>query len=340
MTLAPVFLSLHRTEQPGPARPRLPGSGVVSTYEDKMAKQSKNSAVAIQNLLDEKREIERWLRRLGMASDKTPEHVKSKVQKDYGRRLEAVLEELQGYRAELDASLRAQRDIRDGLHQQEADAEESLAEAELRHTVGEYDEDKWSTIRTEIQESLERIREDLSVALKEISSLEEVLDAIDTPTGSDVEGPGDAAGADVSDEGELEVVEELEGIPELEEEAAGVTADESTKRGDDQTGAFDEMAFLKSVISGDKSAESLTSSGSRPALEKKDSGERHAAGRKVVSSGERPKVGAEGVGPAERREHGPAKGSTTKTVKCGECGTLNLPTEWYCENCGAELTAL
>jgi len=27
-------------------------------------------------------------------------------------------------------------------------------------------------------------------------------------------------------------------------------------------------------------------------------------------------------------------------VKCADCGTLNLPTEWYCENCGAELTAL
>jgi hypothetical protein len=25
-----------------------------------------------------------------------------------------------------------------------------------------------------------------------------------------------------------------------------------------------------------------------------------------------------------------------KTLKCGECGTLNRPTEWYCERCGAE----
>lgn len=29
-----------------------------------------------------------------------------------------------------------------------------------------------------------------------------------------------------------------------------------------------------------------------------------------------------------------------KTLKCGECGTLNRPTEWYCERCGAELAAL
>jgi hypothetical protein len=29
-----------------------------------------------------------------------------------------------------------------------------------------------------------------------------------------------------------------------------------------------------------------------------------------------------------------------KTLKCRACGTLNLPTEWYCEQCGAELAAV
>jgi len=28
---------------------------------------------------------------------------------------------------------------------------------------------------------------------------------------------------------------------------------------------------------------------------------------------------------------------TTKTLVCTECGTKNLPSEWYCEKCGAEL---
>ncbi len=35
-----------------------------------------------------------------------------------------------------------------------------------------------------------------------------------------------------------------------------------------------------------------------------------------------------------------ASQSSAKTLKCGECGTLNRPTEWYCEQCGAELAAL
>ncbi len=29
-----------------------------------------------------------------------------------------------------------------------------------------------------------------------------------------------------------------------------------------------------------------------------------------------------------------------KTLNCDECETLNRPTEWYCESCGAELAAL
>ena len=313
----------------------------MSINEAEMAKRSKNSTVAIQNLLDEKSEIERWLRRLDMAGDRTPDHVRGKVQTDYARRLEAVLEELQGYRAELDASLRKQRDLRDRLQQQESDAEESLAEAELRHTVGEYDEDKWSTIQSEILESLEKIREDLSTAQKEIAGLEEVLDAIDSPSESGAEEQDEEeADEEMTDQGELEV-QELDGIPELEEvESGAATQGEASEKKDDPTGSFDEMAFLKSVISGDRSAESLSTTGPRQGIGKKDSGERQGMRQKTASSGERPQVGAEGVRSADRKESGPAKGSTTKTVKCAECGTLNLPTEWYCENCGAELTAL
>lgn len=34
------------------------------------------------------------------------------------------------------------------------------------------------------------------------------------------------------------------------------------------------------------------------------------------------------------------KGETAqKTLRCTECGSMNLPTEWYCERCGGELAA-
>lgn len=36
---------------------------------------------------------------------------------------------------------------------------------------------------------------------------------------------------------------------------------------------------------------------------------------------------------------GPASGEQQKTLRCTECGTMNFPTEWYCERCGGELAA-
>jgi len=36
----------------------------------------------------------------------------------------------------------------------------------------------------------------------------------------------------------------------------------------------------------------------------------------------------------------PRSSEAVKSLKCAECGTLNFPTEWYCERCGGELAAL
>jgi hypothetical protein len=35
----------------------------------------------------------------------------------------------------------------------------------------------------------------------------------------------------------------------------------------------------------------------------------------------------------------PRTSEAVKSLKCQECGTLNFPTEWYCERCGGELAA-
>ena len=35
----------------------------------------------------------------------------------------------------------------------------------------------------------------------------------------------------------------------------------------------------------------------------------------------------------------PGMGEPQKTLRCTECSTMNLPTEWYCERCGGELAS-
>lgn len=42
---------------------------------------------------------------------------------------------------------------------------------------------------------------------------------------------------------------------------------------------------------------------------------------------------------ANATQRGGAQGDQTKTLRCTECGTMNFPTEWYCERCGGELAA-
>ena len=269
-----------------------------------MVKESKTSTVAIQNLLEEKRQIERWLRRLDMASDKTPANVRKKVRVDYSQRRDAILAELQGFRDDLNASLQKHREVRDELARREEDAAERLAEAELRHTVGEFDSSKWSEIRAEILEELVKIREELKTEQAEIGQLEEVLDAIDGsgPTEEEDETEADVAGSEqAATDAEGEAGAELELSKGKEGAAAGTGSRKSA----------DELAFLRSVISGEKEPEGTEVQEPAPAEES----EPHAAAR-------------------------PKKGTARKTVKCTDCGTLNLPTEWYCENCGAELTAL
>ena len=38
--------------------------------------------------------------------------------------------------------------------------------------------------------------------------------------------------------------------------------------------------------------------------------------------------------------HVEAPEANTRTLRCGECGAMNRPLEWYCEKCGAELSAV
>jgi hypothetical protein len=42
---------------------------------------------------------------------------------------------------------------------------------------------------------------------------------------------------------------------------------------------------------------------------------------------------------ARAGDGGTARAEAAKTLRCTECGTMNFPTEWYCERCGGELAA-
>jgi hypothetical protein len=111
--------------------------------------------------------------------------------------------------------------------------------------------------------------------------------------------------------------------------ASSPAREERTERPKEPT-AFDELEFLKSVTDsrGARGGIATAETGSAVETDRKVAPSRPTPARNGTPSGSVP-VFLRDV-PAEQ----------TKTLKCQECGTMNYPTEWYCERCGAELAAL
>lgn len=97
------------------------------------------------------------------------------------------------------------------------------------------------------------------------------------------------------------------------------------------SGKLDELAFLKSVTGNEPPA--APPAGAPSGRGRASGGFTRAPEPPAAEPPAEPK--APTVDPGKDRNTG-----AQKTLKCAECGTLNRPTEWYCERCGAELAAL
>jgi hypothetical protein len=253
-----------------------------------MPKNPSKSAAAIQRLLEERRQYEAWLARINATADSAPEHVRTRVKADYEARLKAVTEELKAH-ADAARQLIAQRkETLLELQKKEKATAERLAETELRHEVGEYDEAQWGQVHKDALADLGAVRDELMDVERDITRLEELdklVKAKPTPASRGVAG-------------ELTL-----------------TPSPPPKPPEKRKTPIDELAFLKSVTEDDKNAPSP---------------QRASGARYQVDDPQ----DATPLAPID--EDAPVE----KTLKCRECGTMNLATEWYCENCGAELAAM
>jgi hypothetical protein len=249
-----------------------------------MAKAPSKSAAAIQRLLEERRQYEAWLARINATADSAPEHVRTRVKADYEARLKAVTEELRGH-ADAARQLIAQRkENLLELQKKEKGAAERLAETELRHEVGEYDEGQWAQVHKDALADLGAVRDELMDVERDITRLEELDTLVKAK-------PAPAPRIGTPPRPPPEPREERRKTP------------------------TDELAFLKSVTEDDKNAPSP----------------RRASGGQY-----QPDDLQDAAHLAPVDEDAPVE----KTLKCRECGTMNLATEWYCESCGAELAAM
>ena len=284
-----------------------------------MATETDNS---IEALLGQRAQFEQWLAKLDSTADKAPPAVRQKVRADYEVRLRGVIEQLRGHSATIADELHRHQATQGELDARRRQAEEELAEAEVRHTVGEFGEDEWRRISEESEGRLNGLRDQLKTVGREIARLVEVQALIAAPPKAAPTAPGPASDFIEKSPPPPPPPPAAEPVAEAPAQKAAPRQPAPRGRESEHGGApGDELAFLKSVANEE----------AKPVASRRPSNPGASVqGSRAVETAPPPsapagKAGAPGV---------------AKTLKCGECGTLNRPTEWYCERCGAELAGV
>jgi hypothetical protein len=284
-----------------------------------MAKTTTDTDTTIEALLEERSKYEEWILRLDTSGDKASPAVRQRVRGDYEARLESVMEQLRARGAAIAEELERQHASQAELDRQRRTAEEALAEAEVRHTVGEYTEDEWRQLNDQSRKGIEQLRARLRAIGAEITRLNEIQALIAAPRGG-AAAPPSPPPAPPSRAPRPEIIEQSPFVTHLAEEPnltpPPKAAPESVPK--------DELAFLKSV-SEDEPSKLSTRQPSNPSMPAATATATPRAPEPAAPPTPSPTKAASGV---------------AKTLKCGECGTLNRPTEWYCERCGAELAGV
>lgn len=329
-------------------------------------------------LFAERQRYEAWLSALEAKRATTPPHIYHRVHADYAARLQRVVEQLTAHRAvlqQLESSLverLAALDIDEAKHRDEA------AEAELRATVGELTPEQHREVQRRADAAVTALAQDRARVTEELARLRGILEsggigstpqrptaAPPTPPASPAAPTAPAAGGAGETPRMPGILQGAESLMQPQSDwdlsfertpapptTPPAAASSAPQRADGAPGAdpshvpgpFDDLEFLKTVTdAGATSGENVAvgsgvTSGAgheragAPAGSQGAPGDESAAG--ALAQPAAPRAGAEAPAP---REPSPAE---VKTLKCSECGTLNYPTEWYCERCGAELAAL
>lgn len=302
-----------------------------------MTRKNTKSQTAVERLLEQQHQYQEWLTKLDdEARRAAPSHVAERVRGDYAARLEEVNAELREHEDALRQALEDATGRSEGLAKQHAERTDELAEARLRHQVGEYDDERFEEVASGCKAALGELTKAIAAVDRDIERYEEILSQI----------AGDEEPED-SEEPEVEVVAPAPADPGARGAASPPQVD------------LDELAFLRSVTPGEKPGQENARAApprrvSLPGMPIPAAAAAAAAAPPpppppppappapppppppppdpVVASVPRREPSA------DLREAGEG-GPEARTLVCSECGTKNLPTEWYCEKCGAELSA-
>ena len=282
-----------------------------------------DTEATIEALLEQRAQYEEWLLRLDTSGDKASPSVRERVRGDYQARLDSVMEQLRSRSATISEELERQHATQAEIDRERRRAEEALAEAEVRHSVGEYDSGEWKRLNEQSKKEIDQLRSRLKGIGAEITRLTEIQALISAPrAGAPAPAAAPASATPPAPRApKPQVIEEAPMVTHLAESFDEIkpAATPSPKPRPEPAGVpTDELAFLKSV-SEDEPSRLGSRRPSNPAMTSPTATAAPKAPEPATSK---------------------AASGVAKTLKCGECGTLNRPTEWYCERCGAELAGV
>src|SRR5687768_11488856 len=284
-------------------------------------------------LLEERARYEKWIAQLTAKREQTPPHVFERVRTDYATRLDAVMGQLRSKAEGLTSTAATLEERVNALAAEESQRRDARAEIELRAMVGEYSGDRANAELAACDTDIGRLESERTAAAGELHRLQEILALVRQPAG----GRPAAAPAPAP----------VPAAPPAPAPAPRSRPLGAPPQQPERDTTDDELAFLNSLV--DRPIESAPQPQSQPAAAAAPApAEPNLADIPMVTSletAEQPEpAGREGL--TLRQAAGtPAflKGMPTeqvKTLKCQECGTMNYPTEWYCERCGGELAAM
>ena len=332
--------------------------------------ESQNPMDALNTLMEERNRYEQWLAQLEARKGTTPPHVFDRVRGDYGDRLNRVLDQLAGRATELQETAGSLAERVAALYADETALRDERAEAELRAAVGEFTVEHATNVIQRCDEAIASLGSERATVGAELGRVQEILAvAVRPPTPPAGEAPivpieslappAPAAAppeppapvpqaapsrlAPAASFDELAFLNSVVDRPESEEaqqrevrQPAPMPVDMApvhTERRPEQREAAAARARsvepMESEVPAAAIAPSRRNGGPTPVLTSTPLVEKegHEANSHLTP----------GSIPAFLRD---VPTEQIKTLKCQECGTMNYPTEWYCERCGGELAAM
>ncbi|MGH7592358.1 MAG: hypothetical protein ACRELE_00675 [Gemmatimonadales bacterium] len=337
--------------------------------------ESPEELAAVEQLLAESDALRGWLARLDTAAVAAADAVRNRVRRDYQARLDQITAGLRAHGDIIDGKLRDDRSEHAGLLARANTAREALAEAELRHLVGEYDSERFDSERTRHTSDIETYDLGLSAVAERIARLQEIsvlVEGVERPLPAE---PVAAASAGtpvpevhVIGEIDAELIAIADLAPDADPEDILAIFDDTEPAADRRTATADSgpLSFRPSRTNGNGERPSSATPTRLASFESAAPLGIPAADLppRFVRPGERIRTHSAPPAPPaiipptlESRAEpgvelfseeivatGPAPLATGtpvgRTLRCGECGAMNRPLEWYCEKCGAELTTV